>query len=292
MEDVYGPNDGTLQTPEDVNANGVLDVDTTWEGSFYSSSLVKADVAAFFDHRFYRRGVRLINGTQLPGDMNNGFTLASENGTYIFGNYNATGVDSYGTPTPSTDYLPGAVAAAGAPWIANDTQVPSSVVADAVTIISRPWNGTAGWSDGASFGAPVYTRVTPTWIPAYPGRPARETTVRTAILQGDTISSLLLTPHQGGFYSERLNGSVNNFKRFLEDWRATNPPNVNYSGSLINLFNSRNNIGPFKYGEIRVYNAPNRNWVFDDSFLDASRLPPGTPFFQYIQVTGFQRMNK
>ncbi len=291
MEDVYGPNDNTLQTPEDVNNNGVLDVDYGWEAERYST-VIKADLAAFADHRYFRRGVRLINGAQLPGDMNNGFTLASENGTYIFGNYNATGVDDYGTPTAASDYLPGGVAAAGAPWIANNTQVPASVVADAVTIISNPWNGAAGWSDGASFGAPVYTRVAPTWTPAYPGRPARETTVRTAILQGDTISSMLLIPHQMGAYSERLNGSVNNFKRFLEDWRATNPPNVNYSGSLINLFNSRNNTGPFKYGETRVYNAPNRNWVFDESFLDASRLPPGTPFFQYIQVTGFQRMNK
>ena len=294
MEDVYGPNDNILQLPEDVNGNGSLDVDFTWEAARYSDTAFE-DVAAFFDHKYYRRAVRLINGSQLPGDRNNGFTLASENGVYIFGNYNATGVATYGTPTPTSDYQPAAVTAAGAPWIVDNTQVPSSVVADAVTILSNPWNGTAGWSDGASFGAPVYCKEisagTGGLTVDYPGRPARETTVRTAILQGDTISSILDTPNQGGLYSERLNGSINNFKRFLEDWRATSVPNVNYAGSLINLFNSRNNNGAFKYGSARIYNAPNRNWVFDDSFLDATRLPPATPFFQYLQVTGFQRIN-
>lgn len=293
MEDVYGPNDNILQLPEDTNGNGALDVDFTWEAARYTDT-TNADVAAFFDHKYYRRAVRLINGSQLPGDKNNGFTLASENGVYVFGNFNATGVATYGTPTPSTDYLPGAVTAAGAPWIVDNTQVPSSVVADAVTILSNPWDGTAGWSDGASFGAPVYCRTVAaggSLAVNYPGRPARETTIRTAVLQGDTISSILDTPNQGGLYSERLNGSINNFKRFLEDWRATAVPNVNYAGSLINLFNSRNNNGAFKYGSARVYNAPNRNWVFDDSFLDATRLPPATPFFQYLQVTGFQRIN-
>lgn len=293
MEDVYGPNDDVKQDPEDVNGNGTLERDITWEGALYSNK-VNADVAALFDHRYFRRSVRLINGTQLPGDMNNGFTLASENGVYILGNYNATHVTTDGSPTPASDYRPVATAAAGSPYIVNNTQVPASVVADAVTILSNPWDGTAGWSDGASFGAPIYSRptlVTDTGIP-YPGRPARETTIRTAILMGDTISSYLNDPHQGGYFSERLNGGVNNFKRFLEEWRATASPNVNYAGSLINLFNSRNSTGPFKYGSVRVYNAPNRNWVFDDSFLDANRLPPGTPFFQYLQVTGFQRNNK
>jgi hypothetical protein len=294
MEDVYGPNDNIFQLPEDMNENGALDVDYTWEGARYSDTL-KADVAAFFDHKYFRRAVRLVNGTQLPGDKNNGFTLASENGVYIFGNYNATGVATYGSPTPITDYLPAATAATGAPWIVNNTQVPASVVADAVTILSNPFDGNAGWSDGASFGCPLYARETaanPPNLPYdYPGRPAKETTIRTAILQGNTISSILADPNQGGYFSERLNGSVNNFKRFLEEWRATSVPNVNYAGSLINLFHSRQYNGPFKYGAVRVYNAPNRNWVFDDSFLDATRLPPGTPFFQYLQVTGFQRIN-
>src|SRR5262249_6953333 len=74
MEDIYGPIDGILQAGEDANLNGRLDVDTTWEGATYGTG-VPTDVAAFFDHQYFRRGVRLINGSQLPGDEFNGFTL-------------------------------------------------------------------------------------------------------------------------------------------------------------------------------------------------------------------------
>ena len=99
---------------------------------------------------------------------------------------------------------------------------------------------------------------------------------------GDTIASKS-DANQGGI-SPRLNGGVHNFKRFLEKWTGDN---LNYSGSLINLFNSRNNNGSFKCCNT-VYDPPTRNWVFDSTFLDPARLPPGTPFFQYVQTTGFE----
>jgi len=35
---------------------------------------------------------------------------------------------------------------------------------------------------------------------------------------------------------------------------------------------------------------PRRAWSFDPTFLDPNRLPPGTPFFQYIQATGFRQV--
>ena len=93
-------------------------------------------------------------------------------------------------------------------------------------------------------------------------------------------------PNQGGG-DPRLTGGVHNFKRFLEDWGSNR---LNYAGSLINLFNSHNNNGAFKCCT-NVYSPPVRNWVFDTTFLDPTRLPPGTPFFQNIQLTGFQRVN-
>ena len=86
----------------------------------------------------------------------------------------------------------------------------------------------------------------------------------------------------------KMNGGVHNFLRFLEDWGSTR---LNYCGSLINLYNSHNNNGTYKNGGTHVYNPPGRNWIFDASFLDINRLPPGTPYFQDIQVTGFQRIN-
>lgn len=271
MEDIFGNTDGILQPGEDVNFNGVLDRAglTTGEAIGYTGTLASesADIAAVFDHKFYRRGLRLINGTRLPGvydsaapNNTKGFTVASENAVYVKGNYNATGVASYGTPTPAGDYLP-----------QNTSEhIPASVAADAVMILSN------AWSDARSFRYPF----------SRGNRVASETTVRFAILTDDSLSSLNGTPNQGGG-DPRMSGGVHNFKRFLEDWGGSR---LNYSGSLINLFNAANNNGAFKCCD-KVYGPPNRNWVFDTTFLNADRIPPGTPFFQSIQITGFERRN-
>ncbi|HQZ82272.1 MAG TPA: hypothetical protein PLR83_03555 [Pyrinomonadaceae bacterium] len=282
MEDVYGAapgNDGILQKGEDVDpvgqfGNGILDTSYGNEAARYRDDTIYADAASVNDHKYYRRGVRLINGTTVPGIFDSssssntrGFTLASENGVYVWGNYNATGVVTVPAlgNTPYYQYLPFDTA----------QHIPSSVAADAVTILSNAWN------DGESFTFP-YDLADSSCGP----RCASDTTIRFAMLSGDTIASLDGTPNQGGM-SPRLNGGVHNFKRFLEHWTGDN---LNYSGSLINLFNSRNNNGSFKCCDM-VYDPPRRNWVFDSTFLDPTRLPPATPFFQYVQTTGFRRAN-
>ncbi len=100
------------------------------------------DIAATFDHKFYRRGVRIRNGTQPPGTYNSsnpaltrGLTIASENGIYVQGNFNATGISSVGTPTASNLYLPQNTS----------NHIPTSIVGDSITILSNNWN------DGQSF---------------------------------------------------------------------------------------------------------------------------------------------
>ncbi len=290
MEDIYGYNynssngryygcDGILEIGEDVNGNGILDFNSgNGEAPVNYGDDIFSDAAAVSDLKYYRRGVRLINGTTLPGIYDaaipantKGFTVASENGVYIKGNYNATGVA--GVPstgnTPYSDYQP----------FNTPTHIPASIVADGVTILSNAWN------DAESFAYPYDLTK----------RLATDTTVRFAMISGDTIASKEANPNQGGI-SPQMNGGVHNFKRFLERW--TDPAasgafktNLNYSGSLINLFNSHNANGAFKCCNT-VYNPPIRNWVFDNTFLDATRLPPGTPFFQYVQITGFQRTNE
>jgi hypothetical protein len=273
MEDIFGNNDGVYQPGENVNhnkdllGNPLLDVDTTWQECPRYSEKDSPDLAAVVDHKYYRRAVRLVNGSVIPGVLDLGtpgntlgFSVASENGVYVLGNYNATGVSEYGDPTSPKKYLP------------FDTvdHIPASVVGDVVTILSN------SWSDARSFRYPFDLG----------NRRASETTIRMAILAGDSMSSLNASPNQGGG-DPRLNGGVHNFKRFLENWGGTY---LNYAGSLINLYNGRNNNGAFKCCN-RVYSPPIRNWIFDTSFLDPTRLPPGTPAFQFVQVTGFQRVN-
>jgi len=66
---------------------------------------------------------------------------------------------------------------------------------------------------------------------------------------------------------------------------------LNYAGSLVNLFTSRNNNGFWKCCNA-VYNPPIRDWTFDTTFLDPNRLPPGTPYIYSMTFTGFQRVNE
>lgn len=277
-EDVYGAapgNDGTLQKGEDLDppgtdGYGVLNADYINDEAARYNEAEWIDRVAVIDHRFYRRGVRLVNGTTLPGIYDSstpantkGFTVSSENGVYVLGNYNATNVTSVPATgnTPFNNYRP----------FDTSLHIPASIVADAVTILSN------NWTDAQSFTAPWSKNTY---------RQASDTTIRFAMIAGDTIASKDGTPNQGGI-SPRLNGGVHNFKRFLEKWTGSN---LNYAGSLINLFNSHNNNGAFKCCNT-VYDPPRRNWVFDSTFLDPTRLPPGSPFFQYVQTTGFERTN-
>jgi Tfp pilus assembly protein PilX len=265
MEDIF-PNT-TLQFNEDVNHDGILNTDYGREAASYTTGVYSAQ-AATADHLYYRRGVRLINASVLPGIYDTttpantkGFTFASENGLYIKGNYNATGVgvSSSSAVTPPENYSPQNTA----------NHIPAAVVADAVTVLSNNWN------DGNSFANP-FSRAS---------RVASDTVIRFAMLAGDPMTGLS-SFYQPSYFGQ-LNGGVHNFKRFLEDW---NGRRLNYTGSLINLFNSRNNVGFLKCCDT-VYRPPFRDWAFDPSFLNANRLPPGTPYIFSITFTGFERVN-
>jgi hypothetical protein len=271
MEDVFP--DNVLQYNEDVNGNGTLEkricCTGNWEAPDYSHSVNRSQ-AATSDHGYYRRGVRLINGTTLPGiydigkpDLTKGFTVASENGVYVQGNYNATGVTLPGgsLPAPSQNYLPQNTT----------THIPAAIVSDAVTILSNSWD------DSKSFVHPY----------SQENRLASNTVVRFAMLTGDAITgntSITYNPSQFG----QLNGGIHNFKRYLERWTDRR---LNYAGSLVNLFTSRNNNGFWKCCNA-VYNPPIRDWTFDTTFLDPNRLPPGTPYIYSMTFTGFQRVNE
>lgn len=267
MEDVFP--DLTLQFNEDLNGNSVLNRLIGTEAPGYTDWFYRSQAAAS-DHGYYRRGVRLINGSVVPGIYDaaapgntRGFTLASENGVYVFGNYNATGVGLTGTtaPAPSQNYLP-----------QNTSEhIPAAIVADAVMILSN------GWQDAKSFATPF----TPN------SRVATATVVRFAMLSGDGITGKNTATSYNPSNFGQLNGGVHNFKRYLETWTNVR---LNYAGSLVNLYNSRNNNGFFKCCNA-VYNPPIRDWTFDSTFLDPNRLPPGTPYIYTMTFTGFQRVN-
>lgn len=288
MEDVIF--DGAMQFNEDVNGSGLANFERLYfssdnnffEAPKYADTILKSQ-AATSDHGYYRRGVRLINGKVLPGrydrlnpTITKGFTFASENGVYVKGNYNAEDVTLTGTkaPAPAENYLPqgGTTTTAGSALNAVN-HIPAAIVSDATTILSNNWN------DSQSFATPF----------AQESRVATATQVRFALLTGDVItgknSDTAIRPSDTGGLG---NGGVHNFKRFLEVWTGVR---LNYVGSLVNLYNSRNNNGFFKCCAA-VYNPPTRDWTFDTTFVDPNRLPPGTPYIYSMNFTGFQRVNE
>ena len=265
MEDV-NPN-GTF-VDEDLNNNNTIDVDATYNEAPPVDKTIDNSIAAVTDHTYYRRGVRLINGRILPGVYDSatpantkGFTFASENGIYVDGNYNAQSVTLPGgnVPAPSINYSPQNT----------DQHIPASIVGDSVTVLSNNWN------DANSFVNPFDTTK----------RLATDTQIRFAMISGDSLTAL--TNLSNGDF-DGLNGGLHNFLRFVERW---NGKRLNYTGSLINLYNSYNNNGRWKCCTT-VYDPPIRDWTFDSSFNDPNRLPPGSPYVYYLTLTGFQRVNE
>jgi hypothetical protein len=267
-ENVYvsSPTDDTVQTGEDVNLDGTVQMDYVHESARYSAK-VATDIGAIWDHSYFRRAVRVINGSSLPGNTNQGLTVATENPIYVQGNYNSTGVStgpSSSGPSPYTAYT--------------GSNVPASIVGDAIGILSKEWN------DGKSFRFPFDQGSSSDTFNSRYVDSSGETTVRAAFLCGHSMSVLWHTPNQGGG-DQCLAGGVHNFPRLLENWNGNR---LNYCGSLIDLFYSRQANGTHKNGS-HVYAPPQRNWVFDATFLNATQVPPGTPYFQYVNMTGFRQ---
>ena len=196
---------------------------------------------------FFRRALKLVNGSTInlgtcPNGNNCGLAIASENPVYIQGDFNAPG-GSFTTPYGAT-----------------------SVMADAVTLLSDSWN------DVNSFSSTYSTAL----------RASSTTSYRVAIAAGKGIS--FTQPTQYTCYQDfGTDGGVHNFLRFLEAGST-----VNYKGSIVSLFYNRQAVGTYKDGSNNtVYTPPTRGYVFDSDFLTPSLLPPRTPMFRDTNTIGF-----
>jgi hypothetical protein len=118
---------------------------------------------------------------------------------------------------------------------------PAAVIGDAVNLLSNAWND---------------TKVKGT-LPA-----ASPTTFNVAMVTGNHDTSV------GGY-----NGGFENLPRFHENWTGKV---CAITGSFVNAWLSQYATGTWAYGGDR-YTAPNRQWAYDTSFNDISKLPPFTP---------------
>ncbi len=122
--------------------------------------------------------------------------------------------------------------------------LPASLLGDAITVLSDSWTDA---NSAAAVG----------------NRNATSTTVNAAFLAG-IVPTTVYNSYSGG---------VENYPRFLETWGTGRV--FTYNGSMVVLFPSRYAIGEWGLGN--VYSPPPRNWAFDLNFMDATKLPPGTP---------------
>ena len=165
---------------------------------------------------FFRRALKLVNGsiinlgTACYGAAPNppcGLTIASENPVYIQGDYNAPG---------------GSLTAAGT--------VATSVAADAVTLLSDNYNDVNGFMNPYLDNNNNFT-----------GRVAVTTSYRVAIIAGKQIPFAI--PPGEPQVDFGTDGGLHNFLRYIEDWGAAS---LNYQGSLVSFYYSRQAVGLYK----------------------------------------------
>ncbi len=205
-------------------------------------------------------GVRLINGAATPNNTTaTGFSVATNGGLYVEGNYN----------TITSDGSTSLVNSDGS--IKTDTQLttagvkvnPAMLMADQVTVLSSNWADATTPTD-------ISTRVAP----------SGSTTVGAGILTGN------IAENSDGSYV--YSGGGHNLVRFLEDW-STNNSTVNFYGSIGRLFESTQFTHAFVQPNALdangqyVYHIPGfRSYTFNDNLVKSP--PPFSP-----TITQFDR---
>jgi hypothetical protein len=265
-----GAPNGTLDQGEDLNANNTLETYGDLPSYLGVSGNVPAPGNSPLDSAarafstpaknlmrseaqtnraiVFRRALKLINGSNIVGNAVNGLTVVSENPVYIQGDFNANAAN---------DGFGGAHAA-------------TSVIADAVTLLSN------SWTDNTSFAIPYD-------VTQASGRVrSAQSWYRVAIIGGKGP----WFPQPAGTATDfGTDGGVHNFLRYLEGGDNTT---VNYRGSIATFFYNRQGVGTYKCCNT-VYAAPTRNYNFDSDFLDPSLLPPNTPVFRDMNAVGFSQ---
>ena len=116
--------------------------------------------------------------------------------------------------------------------------------------------------------------------PVAPGPRTQPSWYRVAIIagKGPAFTNIAGTPNDFG-----TDGGAHNFLRYLESGQT-----VNYEGAIATFFYNRQAVGTYKCCTT-VYGAPGRNYLFDTNFLNPALLPPLTPVFRDVNITGFSQ---
>lgn len=212
-----GNPDGHLDPAEDVDGNGQLDMwgatsviqgfeqvvpgnpspynglglapGTSAGGNVFSRITNCAAVARKNRVTGARHVLRLVDGARNTGSTGGrlptlpngtgGFTVASENPTYVLGDYNANSADNSFA----------------------DPHAAAAIIADAITVLSNDWNDTAAWVDPSNLGYRVVKNTA--WY-------------RFAMAAGKNI--YFPYPSWANSTDDGTDGGVHNFIRYIENW--------------------------------------------------------------------------
>jgi len=260
--DVSGAPNNTLDAGEDVNGSGVLDVYGRLPMNV--PSLPIASMAPW-------------DSSARPWTLTNSPTVARANRQIFFRralkvvNGGLNNIPSPGLTIAAENpvYVQGNFNA-----LATDTaaepNMACAIIADAVTLLSNNWN------DIRSFVLPNNPAA---------GRAATTTGYRMAVISGTNVPFA----RPGGWAARDFgtDGGAHDFLRTLESW--PNPQALNYRGSMVSFYRSRQAVGTYKSGpNVRV--LVNRGYVFDTDFLTPMLLPPGTPAFRDVNTLTFRQL--
>ena len=242
----------SLDPGEDVNGNGQLDT----YGQFPS---VPAGATAPFTAA--ARLTTLVTAAEAKVNRAILFRRALK---LVNGGLNNVPMPGLTVASENPVYIQGDFNASGAVGGFGEPNAATAILADAVTLLSNSWN------DALSFSSPHNPS----------GRQATTTWYRVAIVAGKGLSFPRPAATPGTFGTD---GGTQNFLRYLERWSGQT---LNYRGAFVSLFFNRQAIGTYKCCAT-VCRAPIRAFSFDEDFRDPSRLPPATPMFRDVNITGF-----
>ncbi len=203
-------------------------------------------------------GIRVRNGAELKSTVATapaiqGLTIVSDQAVYLQGDYNSV----------------------------STSKKPAAVMCDSFNVLSNYWWDSTNkvFRDSLSTNSDVTVRKPPS-----ASYSTMATTQNVAVLSGtDTSGGIEGSAGQGGSY----NGGLENYPRFHEDWSGAGVT-YTYRGSFVSLNQPRHVNGGWVYGSPQ-YTAPTRDWNYDTTFNNASKLPPISPRFVYLRQELFVR---
>jgi hypothetical protein len=183
---------------------------------------------------------------------------------------------------------------------------PAAIVGDSYTLLSTAWD------DAQHQVAFVHRRSSNNNQTTLPQNAGNTTAVYAAVLAGHSRTAC---DHAGGHTGGSVNngnctvagtgsvslygGGLENFPRFLEDFRGTDggaARTVTYYGSLVSLMYNQQGTGAWVFQDAtgnsgntnQYYYPPVRDWQFDTRFEYPENLPPGTPVVGNVIHTAFR----